>query len=63
MEALRFGREIDRVQSQPRQTLVVLRREIKLEPAPAFAAQTHVAAPGVEQQVQLLRGQFGVGDV
>src|SRR5205814_5231337 len=52
-----------RIQAEPGQPIILFVVQIVLEPAPAFLAETHVAAAGVEQQFDFLFGESGVRDV
>ena len=63
VQALRLGSQLVRVQAEPGQALVVRLGEIELQPPPAFLAEAHKAAFGVEQEFDLLRRERGVGDI
>jgi hypothetical protein len=63
VKPLRFGREIPRVEANPGELLVLLGREVVLEPPPAFFAKPHVPAARVEQEFQFLRCKLGVAHI
>ena len=63
VKALRFGGKIPRVEAEPGEVFVLLRREVELQPPPAFFAEAHVAAARVEQELQFLRRERGVAHV
>ena len=63
VQALRLGGKFARVQAQPGEPFVLVVAQVELEPAPAFALEPHVGAFGVEQQLDFLLRQRGVGHV
>ena len=63
VEPLWFGGEVARVEAEAGKILVLFVREIELQATPAFLAEAHVAALGVEENFQFFLGQLGVGDV
>ena len=54
VQALRFGGQFARTESKPRQPFVFVFTQVVSQPAPALAFETHVAAFGVEQQLDFL---------
>ena len=63
MQPLRFCREIARVQAEPGQPFVLLGRELKLQPPPAFFAEPDKITMGIQESLDFGRRQLGPGNI